>query len=203
MGVDETYWSSVRETRLAVADLLDDLTPDEWARPSLCADWRVRDVAAHVSLVPTLRSVEMVRAAPRAGFNPHRINTAIARRYAAAPPEAIVSRIRAHAADRTSAAVLKTADSLFDVIVHSQDIALPLGRTLDVPPEASRRGLDRVWEMGWPFRARRRFAGHTLRATDTDWSVGAGPEINGPALALLLLLTGRDAAARPALTGFA
>ncbi len=28
-------------------------------------------------------------------------------------------------------------------------------------------------------------------ATDTDWSVGEGPEIRGPVLALLLLLTGR------------
>jgi hypothetical protein len=45
--------------------------------------------------------------------------------------------------------------------------------------------------MGWPFQARKRLAPLTLRATDTDWVVGDGPEVSGPALALLLLLTGR------------
>jgi hypothetical protein len=29
-------------------------------------------------------------------------------------------------------------------------------------------GLDRVWEMGRPFRARQRLAGLHLRATDTE-----------------------------------
>jgi len=40
-----------------------------------------------------------------------------------------------------------------------------------------------------------------LEATDVDWTVGDGPVVRGPAQALLLLLTGRDAAALPALAG--
>ena len=201
MELDDDYWSAVRATRLAVADLLDELAPEEWERPSLCAGWRVRDVAGHVSLVPTITTGEMLRAAPRAGFNPNRINTLMARRYAVRPTEAIVARIREHAGDRHTARVLDGRDSLFDVIVHSQDIALPLGRSVDVPVEATRRGLDRVWEMGWPFRARRRLDGLQLRATDTEWRRGEGPAVEGPALALLLLLTGRTATAAPMLTG--
>lgn len=35
---------------------------------------------------------------------------------------------------------------------------------------------------------------YRLRATDIDWSVGAGPIVEGPIGALLLLLTGRRAA---------
>jgi uncharacterized protein (TIGR03083 family) len=85
--------------------------------------------------------------------------------------------------------------------VHSQDIALPLGRHVDVPPDHTRQGLERVWEMGWPFKARKRLTGLTLRATDTDWTVGDGPDVTGPALALLLLLTGRADAARGSLSG--
>lgn len=34
----------------------------------------------------------------------------------------------------------------------------------------------------------------TLRATDTDWTHGAGPEITGPILALVMVMTGRTAA---------
>ena len=38
-----------------------------------------------------------------------------------------------------------------------------------------------------------RIAGLTLRATDTAWSTGAGPEVAGPVLSLLLAMTGRKA----------
>ena len=85
-------------------------------------------------------------------------------------------------------------NALFDVIVHSQDIAIPLGRDFPRPVPLVHQGLQRVWQMGWPFQARKRLAPLTLRATDTDWTAGSGPETSGPALALLLLLTGRHAA---------
>jgi hypothetical protein len=55
--------------------------------------------------------------------------------------------------------------------------------------------------MGWPFNARKRLDQLNLRATDTDWAVGIGPEVSGPALALLLLLTGRTGAATEQLRG--
>jgi len=199
--MDEEYWSSVRTIRLRIAGLLDSLTPAEWDAASLCEGWRVRDVAGHVALVPTVTTWQLLAATPRARFDLNRVNTLLAVRAGDAPPEQILRRLRQHAGDRTTARVLDTRDSLFDAIVHSQDIALPLGRRLDVPPESTRRGLQRVWEMGWPFRARRRLAGLTLTATDADWTVGAGPEVRGPALGLLLLLTGRTSSAADSLSG--
>jgi hypothetical protein len=39
-----------------------------------------------------------------------------------------------------------------------------------------------------------RIAGLTLRATDTQWSTGGGPEVSGPVLSLALAMTGRSAA---------
>ena len=199
--MDDNYWSAVTQQRLAVADLLEDLDPPEWDRPSLCAGWRVRDVAGHLSLVPTITTWDMVRAAPRGRFNPHRVNTLLARQFGDRPTRAIVARIREHAHERRTARVLDVRDSLFDVAVHSQDIAVPLGRTLEVPVASARAGLDRVWEMGWPFRARKRLTGLRLSATDADWTVGDGPAVEGTALALLLLLTGRTETALPMLTG--
>lgn len=140
-------------------------------------------------------------AAPRAGFNPHRANTLLARRYGSLEPPDILARLRDHAGDRRTARVLDTRNSLFDLIVHSQDIALPLGREFDVPVEDCRAGLDRVWQMGWPFRARRRLGHLGLSATDCSWAAGNGPRVSGPSLALLLLLTGRGDVAVPSLGG--
>jgi hypothetical protein len=47
MDAEET-WHVIRHQRLAIADLLDGLKPREWEAPSLCAGWRIRDVAAAV-----------------------------------------------------------------------------------------------------------------------------------------------------------
>ena len=199
--MDEDHWTAVTSMRLAVADLLDRLEPAEWERPSLCDGWRVRDVAGHLSLVPTVTTWELLRAAPRAGFDPNRINTRLARRYAGRPTEAIVAGVRENAAARGTAKVLDPRDALFDVVVHSQDVAVPLGRAVGVPVASARAGLDRVWEMGWPFRAAKRLSGLHLRATDTDWERGEGPAVEGTALDLLLLLTGRTSTAAPRLSG--
>jgi len=39
-----------------------------------------------------------------------------------------------------------------------------------------------------------RIAGLTLRATDANWSHGAGPEVSGPILSLVMAMTGRKQA---------
>lgn len=51
------------------------------------------------------------------------------------------------------------------------------------------------------FHARRRLAGYRLSATDAGWTAGDGPGITGTTVALLLLATGRVAAALPLLDG--
>jgi hypothetical protein len=40
---------------------------------------------------------------------------------------------------------------------------------------------------------KRRIAGLKVHATDADWSTGAGAEVSGPMLSLLLAMTGRKA----------
>jgi uncharacterized protein (TIGR03083 family) len=199
--MDDGYWSAVRSVRLGVADLLESLPAEDWDAPSLCREWRIRDVAGHLALVPTLSTWDLVAAAPHAGFNPHRSNTHRAIRCGSREREEILADLRAHAGDRRNAKVLDGRDSLFDVIVHSQDIAVPAGRDFAVPADYTSRGLQRVWDMGWPFHARRRLNHVTLRATDTEWTVGAGPEVAGTALDLLLLLTGRTATSLRRLEG--
>jgi hypothetical protein len=44
------------------------------------------------------------------------------------------------------------------------------------------------------IRAKTRIAGLTLRATDTDWTHGEGPVVEGRLLDLLMAATGREAA---------
>jgi uncharacterized protein (TIGR03083 family) len=199
----EQSWQIIEQERLTLADLLESLTDEEWDRPSLCAGWRVRDVAAHVALAPQPPGlwgmvVEAVRA--RGSFN--RLNHDIAVQHADRPGADLVAELREHAASRKLPPVTSYRNILFDILVHGQDIAIPLGLERPMPLDAARAAATRVWAMGWPFWARRRLAKFHLRATDVEWTAGTGwHEVHGPIGALLLLLTGRTAAALDRLGG--
>ena len=98
------------------------------------------------------------------------------------------------AGSRRTAPFVTPMEPLIDVLVHGQDIALPLGRTRPVPVDAAVAASQRVWDLGFPFRARRRLQGFRLTATDAHWTAGSGLPVEGPIAALLLLVTGRQAA---------
>jgi uncharacterized protein (TIGR03083 family) len=199
----ETSWRVITDTRLRLADLLTRLDEADWERPSLCAGWRVRDVAAHVAMAPQPPGIgSMLADAARARGSFHRLNHDVAVRYADRRSTAeLVADLRRHATSRRLPVVTNYHNILFDVLVHGQDIAVPLHRELAMPRDAAVAGAGRVWAMGWPFWARRRLRGVRLVATDADWSAGRGAEVLGPIDALLLLLTGRTTTAAPRLTG--
>ena len=58
----DTSWRVIDQQRVALADLLDTLTPEQWSTPSLCEGWTVRDVAAHLSMAATARAELALRA---------------------------------------------------------------------------------------------------------------------------------------------
>lgn len=201
MDRDET-WQVIAGQRRVLADLLAGLDEQQWERPSLCTQWRVRDVAAHVALTP--QSPGMVRILAmglRARGDLQAVNRDLALAHAARPPAELVADLRNLADSRRKPAITTLDNLMFDVLVHVQDVAVPLGLTVAMPLDAARAGAERVWRMGWPFWARRRMRGLRLVATDVGWAVGEGAEIRGPVQALLLLLTGRTAAALPRLDG--
>jgi uncharacterized protein (TIGR03083 family) len=83
----EASWQVITEQRLSLADLLEELSDEEWEVPSLCAGWRVRDVAAHVAMAPQVPSVwSMLADGVRARGSFHRLNHDVAVRHASARP---------------------------------------------------------------------------------------------------------------------
>jgi len=187
----DDIWQAVERNRLAAADLLSDLTPQEWEHASLCPAWRVRDVAAHLTLAPQVTVRETVVAVIRARGNFNRMIRDTAIRKAGEPPEQLVGQLRAVATSHKLAPMTTPLDPLMDVLVHTQDIALPLGRRVAMPTEHARAAAQHVWTRGFPFFAQRRLRGFRLTATDTDWTAGEGATVEGPIESLLLLVTGR------------
>jgi uncharacterized protein (TIGR03083 family) len=189
----EQVWRQIAAQRRELADLLAGLSPEQWERPSLCAGWRVRDVAAHLTSGPTTGLVAGAVQFVRAGGDFDRMVAEGARRGAARPVGVLVDELRAVADSRRLPPVTNHLNALLDVLVHGQDITVPLDIERPVPAGAGRVAADRVWVMGWPFRARRRLSGLRVVATDADWTRGAGPVLAGPVGALLLVMTGRPA----------
>ena len=195
-------WRTIHAERSALADVLESLAPEDWDRPSLCQGWRVRDVAAHVISSPQANIATMTKAALRAGGRFHRLTDQEARRLGARPPAEIVADYRRLDGSRRHPLGTSVLDPLLDVLVHTQDIAVPLGRRHAMPPVAARTAADRAW--GLPslfFPVRKLVKDLRLTATDVAWTHGTGPTVEGPMEALLLLTTGRHGPALPRLTG--
>lgn len=206
MNEDEV-WAAIDTQRLRTVDMLESLSAGEWAHASLCEGWTVRDVAAHL----TLQQISLgdgLRMAMRHPGSINHMNRENSRARAGLPTERLIADIRGMVGSRRHNFGLTELETLIDIVVHGQDIAIPLSRELEVDPQAAAAAATRAWSDHltrrgrWKMRVFRSvpYEGYRLTATDTEWSVGEGPEIRGPILSILMLLTGR-LVCLPQLTG--
>jgi uncharacterized protein (TIGR03083 family) len=203
VGLDrDRVWQAIDAQRLSLADLLEQLSDEEWRQPSLCDGWTVRDVAAHLTLQQVGAGAAIAMMLRYRGNTDRAIHDSACERAAVLPAERMIAEIRGMVRSRRHNVGVTYRETLIDILVHGQDIAIPLGRRHDMPPEAAATAASRVWTMRWPppFPAKRKMQGFRLIATDTSWSVGEGPEVQAPMSAILLLCAGR-LAALPQLSG--
>lgn len=185
-------WAAIDDQRRALVQLLEGLSEEEWRRPSLCERWTVRQVAAHLALqnMTWLALPRVLLDLARHGGMNGAIH-AMACRHAELPVEAIIGEIRDRIGVSQPLPTVTFRETAIDYLVHGQDIAVPLGRALPMPPALAVIAADRVWASPRMFHARKRLAGYRLVADGVTWAAGQGQEIRGPIGALLLLLTGR------------
>lgn len=185
----DTTWQHIDTERAWLADLLDSLPDHAWQVASLCAGWTVRDVAAHLAFAQTPVR-DLLWPAIRAGF---RYDTIIRDTALRSPltHEEIVATLRGFVGSRRRVAFITDAEPLIDILVHTQDICVPLGIDHPMPPEAAAAAADRVLTTPWPIRRWTAPRHVRLVATDTAWVYGAGPERAAPMQEHLLGLTGR------------
>lgn len=179
-----------RDERAEFAEFLATLSPQQWEAATLCAGWRVRDVVAHVISYDELSGRGLVRRLVQGRLVPDRANAVGLAEYNTRSPEELLALLRKHATPRGLTAALGGMIALLDGMIHQQDIRRPLGMPRDIPAERlvpALRGALRAPVIGGFWRVR----GLRLVATDLDWSTGRGPEVRGPAEALLMAIAGR------------
>ena len=176
--------------RAEMADFLASLRPEQWDQPSLCAGWRIRDVAAHVVSYEEHGAVDLIRRAARARFRPGRLNDVALGEYGGRDPHELVDFLRDHLTPRGATARFGGRVGLVDAMIHHQDMRRPLGAARQVPAERLRCVLPFAVTAP-PLRGFWNARGVRLVATDLDWARGKGAEARGPGEAVLMVLAGR------------
>ncbi|MET0898809.1 MAG: maleylpyruvate isomerase family mycothiol-dependent enzyme [Mycobacterium sp.] len=187
----EAIWRYIDEQRSDLADLLDTLTPDQWAAGSLCAGWSVRDVAAHLTH-GHLGTLDLLGAAVRSGFRFDAMTNRLVVADGRAPEE-VTAQLRAMVGSRRRPPTPTPLDPLMDVLVHGQDIAVPLGIDRQMPGPAAVAVAARLWHMRFPLNPQRSLPRVRLIAADADFAVGDGGPVRAPIRELVMVLAGRRA----------
>src|SRR6516225_2376696 len=170
-------WPLIHAEREALIADLATLTGEQWATPSLCADWTVRDVLGHMISTAKMTPPRFFTSMAGAGFRFNNMNAKGVAAEATADPADGLAHLRSHVKDTTHPPGPVEA-MLGEAVIHPAVI----------------RVADFYKGSNLIVGAKRRIEGLTLRATDTGWTTGSGPEVTGPHLSLILAMTGRSGA---------
>jgi len=188
-----SVWPVVHDERRALVADLQSVPSDRWSTPSLCPGWDVHDVVAHLVDDAKTTRLGFIRHFAAAGFDFDRCNDDGLSRERGETPAVTLARLEA-VIDRTTSAPAPLATRLVEVFVHGEDIRRPLGIARRYPVDdvltALRHQLKTKVGHGG---GRERADGLVLVPADAADRFGAGAEVRGSSIALLLAVSGRPA----------
>ena len=186
-------WAMFDAEREALCGDLADLRVDQWDAQSLCAEWKVRHVVAHLVAECDRRTAPMLVGVIRSGMSPNRYIAREALDAGEASPDTLLAALRGTVGTHRGPPMAKPIAMVSDTVCHSGDIRRPLGITRTAPEVVLLEVADNLKGANFPLGTRKRIAGLRLTATDADWSTGDGPVVEGPLESLVLVMAGRSA----------
>lgn len=185
-------WPTIQTERKALAEDLAGLSDSQWSAGSLCANWTVRDVVAHMTATAKITPPAFFAKLARSGFSLTKLQAKDIAAEKGGSPADTLARFEAILPSRKGPP--GPSDTMLgEVIVHSQDVRGALGIPHEYPMEALIQVAEFYQGSNLIIGTKRRIEGLSLRATDTTWSHGSGPEVAGPMLSLVMAMTGRKA----------
>src|SRR6202171_900123 len=160
-----------RDERDELGALLDGLTPQQWASPTLCELWSVRDVAVHTVSYDELTTAGLVGRFLKGRLNVDRINAICVADYADRTPEQITAMIRANTDPHGLTGGFGGRIALTDGMIHQQDIRRSIRPPRTIDPERLRTALDFA-RFAPTLRGAWRARGVRLGGTDLAWAYG-------------------------------
>jgi uncharacterized protein (TIGR03083 family) len=186
-------WQAIAAERSALADDLATLDASSWDAQSLCSRWKVRHVVGHLIAGADLKTGPVMVGLLKNGMNFNRFMAREGLALGARPPDELLEQFRETVGIRRTPAGAQPEILLVDLVCHSADIRRPTGMTRSVPEATLLTVAETVKRLGFPIHAKQRIAGLRMSATDSDWSAGDGPPVEGPLASLVLVMAGRKA----------
>ena len=183
-------WPVIHDERKALVTDLKSRPGEDWATPSLCGEWTVRDMLAHMTSTASLTPPAFFAKMIASGFSFEKVQASGVATNRGSSPADTMARFEA-VVDSVKHPPGPVDSWLGETIVHAEDIRRPLKIEHRYPTEAVVRVADFYQGSNLLIGSKRRIEGLTLRATDADWSHGTGPEVSGPILSLVMAMTGR------------
>jgi uncharacterized protein (TIGR03083 family) len=183
-------WPLVHAERAALAADLADLTGGQWATPSLCTGFTVRQVLAHLTAGASLNRVRWLAGVIRCRFDfDKQVAMRLAEQLGATPAETLARF--SSVVTSTIKPPLPTVAMLGETIVHAEDIRRPLGIHRDYPITTLTQLAGYYQGTDLPVLTKRRIAGLRLHAVDGPFATGSGPLVSGSTRSLIMAMAGR------------
>ncbi len=183
-------WSLVHEERGSLADDLAGLDMDQWQRPTLCTDWAVEDVVAHLTAGASVGRFRWLASILAARFNSDLHNQRRLAEHRGGTPSETLERFR-RVIPSTTAPTGHTAAWLGEIVVHGQDIRRVLKIERAPSVEAATEVARFFAQRDFTVAGHSAIAGLRLEATDGPFRAGDGLLVSGTTLALTMAMAGR------------
>lgn len=188
--LDSTLWILAHAERAALAEDLAGLDAGQWRHGTLCGQWDVEQVLAHLTAAASLGQWQWMRSMLGARFRPDVHNQRRLQEHLGSTPAETLANFRA-VVSSSRAPSWHTPAYLGEVIVHAQDIRQPLGLARTPSVKASTAVAEFFAGNNFTVPSRSNAAGLRLRASDGPFEAGEGALVTGTTLALVMAMAGR------------
>jgi uncharacterized protein (TIGR03083 family) len=188
----DALWELAHVERAALEKELAGLDADQWRHDTLCGEWDVEQVVAHLTAAASLNQGQWLRSMLAARFRPDVHNQRRLAEHSGSTPAETLDRFRA-VITSTTAPTGHTPAYLGEVVVHAQDIRQPLGLGRTPSVDALTPVAEFFAGRNFAVASRTRVADLQLRADDGPFAAGTGPLVTGSTLALVMSMAGRVA----------
>jgi uncharacterized protein (TIGR03083 family) len=187
---DDQLWALVHAERAALAQDLAALTPGQWRQGTLCGEWNVEQVVAHLTATASLSQRQWLVSMAGARFRPAVHNQRRLAEHCGRTPAETFDQFRA-VLTSTTAPSNHIPAYLGEVLVHAQDIRQPLAVRRTPSVDALTPVASFFAQRNFTVPSRNHVAGLRLRADDGPFDTGTGPWLTGSTLALVMSMAGR------------
>ncbi|GAA4379934.1 maleylpyruvate isomerase family mycothiol-dependent enzyme [Paeniglutamicibacter cryotolerans] len=187
---EANLWALAHAERAALANDLAGISPAQWQHETLCVQWDVEQVLAHLTAAASLNQWRWMRSMIGARFRPDVHNQRRLREQLGSTPAETLDRFRS--VINSSIAPSSHAPAYVgEVFVHAQDIRHTLGLVHSPSVDALTVIAEFYASRNFTVASRTHSEGLRLQADDGPFAAGTGALVTGSTLALVMAMAGR------------